>query len=117
MEELEKLDASEIHARRLNAKEVLTPQNGEKCVFPIADGTVKLPGRDQSLRTSTLIRDNPDRGEEQGNLLVESDGSSPTPFQDSSPDGGEARNDFWYISGNYISRHHVEPRVRLHVTR
>ena len=27
MEELEKMDASEIHARRLNAKEVLTPQN------------------------------------------------------------------------------------------
>ena len=29
IEELEKMDASEIHARRLNAKEVLTPRNGE----------------------------------------------------------------------------------------
>ena len=28
IEELEKMDGSEIHARRLNAKEVLTPQNG-----------------------------------------------------------------------------------------
>ena len=45
-------------------------------MFPIADGTVKLSGGDQVLRTSTLIWDNPDRGEEQGNLLGESDGSS-----------------------------------------
>ena len=39
-----------------------------------------------------------DRGEEQGNLLGESDGSSSTPLQDSSYDG-EARNDFRSISG------------------
>ena len=96
IEELEKMDASEIHARRLNAKEVLTPpKNGEQFIFRIADGTVKLSGGDQVLRTSTLIRDNPDRGEEQGNLRGESDGSSPTAFPDSSPDDGEARNDFW----------------------
>ena len=31
IEELEEMDASEIHAKRLNAKEVLTPQNGGKC--------------------------------------------------------------------------------------
>ena len=37
---------------------------GEKFVFPIADGTVKLCGRDQDLRTSTLIKDRPDRREE-----------------------------------------------------
>ena len=30
---------------------------------------------------------------------------------------GEARNDFWSISGNYILRHHVEPRVKLYVPR
>ena len=29
-EELENLDASEIHARRLTAKEILTPKSGEK---------------------------------------------------------------------------------------
>ena len=62
-------------------------------IFMVADGTVKLAGGDQRLITSTLIRDRPDRGEEQGNLLGESDGSS-TPFQDSSPDDGEARKSF-----------------------
>ena len=49
------MDASELHARRLNA-EVITPQNGETFVFPIADGKVKLSGGDQVLRTSTLSR-------------------------------------------------------------
>ena len=29
-EELEEMDASEIHARRINAKEVLTPMKGDK---------------------------------------------------------------------------------------
>ena len=40
-EELEQMDASELHARRLNAKEVLTPVSGEKFIFPIADGKVE----------------------------------------------------------------------------
>ena len=83
-EQLGQMDASEIHAKRLNAKDVLTPMNGELFIFPISDGTVKLSGGDQVLRTSTLVRDSPDRGEEQGNLLGESDGSSSTPFQESS---------------------------------
>ena len=46
IEELEQMDASEIYAKRLNAKEVLTPMSGEKFIFPIADGTVKLSGGD-----------------------------------------------------------------------
>ena len=47
--------------KRLNAKEVSTPMNGDNFIFPIADGTVKVSGGDQRLRTSTLIRDRPDR--------------------------------------------------------
>ena len=109
----EKVNASEIHAWRLNAKEVFTPRNGEK-ICPIADGTVKLSGGDQVLRTFPLIRDHTDRGEEERNLLGESDISS-QPFQDSSLDEGEVRSDFWSISGNCIYRHHVEPRVKLYV--
>ena len=33
IEELEEMDASEIHARRLNAKEVLTPMKGAKFLY------------------------------------------------------------------------------------
>ena len=97
IEELEETDASELYARRLNAKEVLTPMKGEHFIFPVADGTVKISGGDQRLRTSTLIRHRPDRGEQQDNLRGEPDGSSSTPRQDSSPYDGEARNDFCSI--------------------
>ena len=45
-----------------------------------------------------------------------SEGSLP-PLWDSSSDDGEARNDFWSVSGNYIYRHHVQPKVKLYVRR
>ena len=37
IEELEILYASEIHARRLNAEEVITPQSSESLLFTIAE--------------------------------------------------------------------------------
>ena len=52
-EEVEGVDASELHARNLNTKEVLTPMKENKFIFPVADGTVKVSGGDQRLRTST----------------------------------------------------------------
>ena len=90
IEELEEMDATELHARRVNAKEVLTPMQGDNLIFPVAEGTVKVSGKDQDLITSTLIQDSPDRGEEQDNLRGESEGSSP-PHQDSTwYDGDQA---------------------------
>ena len=35
IEESEEMDASELHARRLNAKEVLTPMKGDNFIFPV----------------------------------------------------------------------------------
>ena len=49
-------------------------------------------------------------------FLGESERSLPPP-QDSFPDAGEAINDFWSMSGNFIDRHHVEPRVKLYSPR
>ena len=43
IEELEEMDASELHARRFNAKEVLTPMKSDNLIFPVADGTVRTP--------------------------------------------------------------------------
>ena len=63
IEELETMDASEIHTKRLNAKEGIFPKENEIFIFPIADGRIKTPGGDQELRTSTLIRPRPLRGE------------------------------------------------------
>ena len=65
IEELEELDASDLHARRLNAKEVLTPMKGDSFILLVGDGTFKVSGGDQRLRTSLLVRDRPERGEEQ----------------------------------------------------
>ena len=105
------MDASELHTRRFNAKEVLTPMKGDKFASPGADGTVKIYGKNQRLKTSTLIRDRPERGQEQGNLRRESDGlSSPTPLQDDSTrDDAEAKNDFWIITRDFIYHHHLDP--------
>ena len=111
-EELETMDASEIYSKRLNAKEVMLPKENGNFIFPVADGRIKLPGGDQELRTSTLIREQPIRGEIHVDLLRESEGSLPPP-QDSLPDADEAINDFWSMSGNFIYRHHVEPRVKF----
>ena len=85
---------------------------GETFMFPVADGAVKNFGEDKDLRVSFLIRD---RGEEQDDLRGESEGSSSTLRQDSSWNDGEAKGDFWSISGEFIYRHHVEPRVKLYV--
>ena len=64
--------------------------------------------REQRPRTSTFIRDRPERGEEQENLPGEPEGhSSPTPHDE------EAKSDFWTIIREFIYRHHVEPRVKL----
>ena len=52
------MDASEIYSKRLNAKEVIFPKQGE-FIFPIADGRIKPSGGDQELRTSTLVRHRP----------------------------------------------------------
>ena len=67
--------------------------------------------------TIHLIRDRPERGEEKVVLRGESDGlSSPNPLQDDSTrDDAKARNDFWSITGDFICRHHVVPRVKLYM--
>ena len=109
------MDASEIYSKRRNAKEVIFPKQGE-LIFPIADGRIKPLGGDQDLRTSTLIRQRPIPGEGHIDFLGESEGSLPPPH-DSFPDAGEAINDFWSMSGNFIYRHHVEPRVKLYSPR
>ena len=116
LEELEAMDASEIYSKRLNAKEVIFPKEKGEFIFPISDGRIKTLGGDQDLRTSTLVRHRPIQGESNIDFLGESEGSLPPP-QDSFPNAGEAINDFWSMSGNFIYRHHVEPRVKLYSPR
>ena len=116
IKELETMDASENYSKRLNAKEVIFPKEKGEFIFPTADGRISLSGRDQDLRTCTSIRQRLIQGESNIDFLGESEGSLPQP-QDSFPDAGEAMNDFWSMSGNFIYRHHLEPRVKLYSPR
>ena len=58
----------------------------------------------------------PIRGESHVDFLGESEGSLPPPH-DSFPHAGETINDFWSMSGNFLFRHYVEPRVKLYSPR
>ena len=111
------MDSSEIYSKRLNAKEVIFPKENGNFIFPAADGRINLSGRDQELRTPTLIQEHPIRGEGQRDFLGELEGSPPSPPQDSYPDAGESINDFWSMSGNFENRHHFEPRVKFYSPR
>ena len=104
-EEVETIDASEIYSKRLNAKEVIFPKEKGELIFPIADGPIKLPGGDQDLRTSTLIRHRPIQGEGHIDFLGEPVGSFPPPH-DSFPDAGDALYDFWSM---HVRKLHIPP--------
>ena len=77
LEELETMDASEIYSKRLNAKEVIFPKEGE-FILPIADGRIKTLGGNQDLRTPTSQGTIQDPGEVQHGLPGESDRFPPT---------------------------------------
>ena len=64
-EALEEMDTQKSTPEGSMQKEVLTLMKGDNFIFPVADGTVKTPGGDRRLRPSPLIRDRPERGEEQ----------------------------------------------------
>ena len=74
IEELEHMDATEIHPRRKNAKEVSTPQKGRRFHIPSSRWYNKsVSKRDHEFREPTLRRRQPLRsedlsGEPQGGL-------------------------------------------------
>ena len=110
IEELEKIDASEIYRRRINAKEISTPQKVDNFVFPVADGTAKLLGRDHEFRESAQRHEQPGESEDlSGQLQGELEGFQPT----ESKNDAEVWKDFWSIQSGFIYRHHSEHRVYL----
>ena len=113
-EELENLDASGKHARRLSAKEVLikmvnisnarSQMEQSNCL-----GEIRFSeGPPQSWIILHVVEEHSD------DLQGETDASHPI---DTLRDDGEARNDFWSTEGNCIYRHHVEPIVENSVCR
>ena len=86
-------------------RKIITPKSGEHFILPIADGTVKLSGRDRGIRKST-----PMRGTTQEGVKISEDhqgSSEESQPVDETKDDAEARNDFWSIAGDFTYRHHV----------
>ena len=95
LEDLERLEASEIFLRRINAKEVLIrPKDGE------------FANSENPLQGGTARREDPSR-----ELQGESEGPQPA----GTAGDAEARADFWSIQGDFICRHQSELRVQFHV--
>ena len=104
LEELEILDASGSYPRRINAKEVLITQKEDEFIFPIADGTAKLSGRDYAFRAPTPRREQVVGSED---LSGELQGELEEILPAEPSDDAEARADFWSIPGDlHLSRSH-----------
>ena len=77
-----------------------------------ADGTAKLSGRDHEFREPAQRREQPVGSKDLSRELQgEPEGPQPT----ESKNDAEARKDFWSIQGDFIYRHHIEPRGQLQV--
>ena len=90
---------------------MISQEEGE-FIFPVADGTTILSGRDYDFRESTLRRDQTVRSQD---FSVELQGELGESQPTETTDDAEVRADFWSIQGDFIYRHHNEPRVQLYV--
>ena len=75
MEKLEKFDADD-HPRGTNAKEILIRQKYHEFIFPFADGTSKLSGREYEFWESTRRREPTVRSEVFNRELPDEPGES-----------------------------------------
>ena len=104
IEELAKLDASEMYPRRVNAKDVLITQKDGEFIFPVADGSAKLSGRDYEFQEPTLRRKSTVKRE---NISGESHGDREEfQFEETKDDEG-INEDFWA---------HREARKEIHLS-
>ena len=102
--ELETMDASEICLKIFNAQENCDISQTRRFLFfqsQMDANPNQTPGGDQDLRTSTLVRPRPNRGDGHIDFLGESEGSFSQTY-DSFPVAGEAMHDFWSMSGSFI---------------
>ena len=94
IEELLRVEASDIYPRRLNAKEVLTtPKDGE-FVLLVADGSATLSGRDYEFQEPTLRREPTVRSD---NFSGKSQGDREEFQLEETNDDAETQKDFWSI--------------------
>ena len=107
------MDASEIYSKRLNAKEVIFPKEKWKIHFSSRRWTNQRRSGPENIHLDTGTSNSRRRSRRFSWRIrwVSSTTSRLT------SDAGEAKSDFWSMSGNFTFRHHVEPRVKLYSPR
>ena len=88
---------------------------GEHFIFPIADGTAKNSGEDQNLRHPPLS--GIDQTKEKNKIFFEENQKGLLQPHDTTHHGMMVKPNviFRSISGDFIYRHHGEPRLKLYV--
>ena len=107
LEELETMDASEIYSKKTQCERGDISQRRRIYSFSNRRWTNQTPwrrSRPENIHLDTAATNS--RRKSPWFSCEPSEGSLPPPH-DSFPDAGEAINDFWYMSGNFIYRHHV----------
>ena len=106
------MDASEIFPPRILCERSIDITKGTRIHIPNSRWYSKMSGRDYELREPTSRREQTVRSED---LSGELQGDSGEPRPTESKYDAEARGDFWSMEGDFIYRHHIAPRVQLHV--
>ena len=97
-----------VSSKNQREKSIDNTKKDDEFLFPVADVTAKLSGRDNEFREPTERRKQTERSEVfSGKLQGEPGKPQPT----ESKVYAEARADFWSIQGDFVCRHHNEPRV------
>ena len=110
IEDLGKLDASEIYSRRLNAKEVLITKKMETLYF-------LWQMVQQNYQEETTNSKNPELTVRRESLSGESRDEREEFRPEERKDDAGIHREFWSIQRDFIYRHHIEPRVQFFVPR
>ena len=93
-------------------KRSIDATKGRRFYIPKSRWSSKIVRRDCEFQEPTPRREPTVRSEDlSGELQGEPEVFQPTEAKDDA----EARKDFWSTQGDFICRHHIEPRVELHV--
>ena len=92
------------------SKGSIVQSKDDEFIFPIADGTAKFSGRDYEFRVPTVRREQTVKSED---LSGESSRRIGSVLTGRTHRWRWSRADCWSIDGDFIYRHHTEPRIQL----
>ena len=116
IEELETMDASEIYSKRLNTKEVIFPQRKWTIHISSRRWTNKIHWR-RSGTENIHLDTGPPNSMRRSKIFLENQKGLHLQYLKTHIRMLVKREMTWSMSGNFIYRHHVEPRVKLYPPR